>query len=90
MLLGLYFYSLLGVIAARGTVSLIMFVLSLLTARYLVGTNVVSELGHLWRAGAACSLMALFVLILRHELAGTHLNANSPDNAEPAWMVPVF
>lgn len=55
MLLGLYFYSLLGVIAALGTVSLIMFVLSLLTARYLVGTNVVSELGHLWRVGAACS-----------------------------------
>jgi hypothetical protein len=52
-----------------------MFVLSLLTAPYLVGTNVVSELGHLWRVGAACSLMALFVLILRHELAGTHLNA---------------
>jgi O-antigen/teichoic acid export membrane protein len=74
MLLGLYFYSLLGVIAARGAVSVIMFVLSLLTARYLIGTNVVSELGHLWKVAAACSLMAIFVLMLRHELAGKHLN----------------
>ncbi|SDT58290.1 lipopolysaccharide biosynthesis protein [Bradyrhizobium canariense] len=74
MLLGLYFYSLMGVIAARGAVSLIMFVLSLLTAKYLVGTNAAAEIGHLWKVGAACAVMALFVLILQREFAGHHLN----------------
>jgi PST family polysaccharide transporter len=72
--LGLYFYSVIGVIAARGAVSLIMFVLALLTARHLAGVKAASELRNLWKVVAACSLMALLVLILRHELAGKHLN----------------
>jgi O-antigen/teichoic acid export membrane protein len=75
MSLGLYFYSLMGVIAARGIVSLILFFLSLHAARHLVGTHAASELAHLWRVGASCVLMAVLVIMLRHELAGQHLNA---------------
>ncbi len=75
MSLGLYFYSLMGVIAARGAVSLILFVLSLLAARHLIGAKVASEVGQFWKIAAACSLMALFVLLLQHELTGKHLNA---------------
>jgi hypothetical protein len=70
----LYFYSLMGVIAARGAVSLIMFILSLLAARYLTGVNAASEVANLWRVAAACSVMALLVLILRYELTGKDLN----------------
>lgn len=72
--LGLYFYSLMGVIAARGAVSLIMFVLSLLAARYLVGIKAASEVANLWKVAAACCVMAILVLVLRHELAGKDLN----------------
>jgi O-antigen/teichoic acid export membrane protein len=71
---GLYFYSLMGVIAARVVMSLIMFVFSLLAAQYLIGTRVASELRNLWKVGAACAAMAVLVLILRHELAGNGLN----------------
>jgi O-antigen/teichoic acid export membrane protein len=73
--LGLYFYSLIGVIAARVAMSVIMFILSLLSARYLIGIRVASELGNLWKVGVACAAMAFLVLILRHELAGRDLNA---------------
>jgi O-antigen/teichoic acid export membrane protein len=73
--LGIYFYSLMGVIAARGTMSVIMFILSLLTAQYMVGTRVISELANLWKVAAACTAMALLVLTLRYEISGTHLNA---------------
>jgi PST family polysaccharide transporter len=73
--LGIYFYSLMGVIAARGTMSVIMFILSLLTAQYMVGTRVMSELANLWKVAAACAAMALLVLTLRYEISGTHLNA---------------
>jgi O-antigen/teichoic acid export membrane protein len=66
--LGIYFYSTMGVIAARGAMSLIWFVLSLLTARYLVGTKIPSELGNLWQVAVACAAMAASVLLLRHGL----------------------
>ena len=72
--MGLYFYSLPGVIASRGAISAIMFVFSLLTARYLIGIRVASEIGNLCKVGAACAAMALLVFILRRELAGTNLN----------------
>jgi O-antigen/teichoic acid export membrane protein len=72
--LGIYFYSLMGVVVARGVMSLIWFILSLLSAQYLVGTKVFSELGNLWQVAAACAVMALSVLALRHGLSGTHLN----------------
>jgi PST family polysaccharide transporter len=63
-----------GVVAARVAMSLLMFILSLLAARYLIGTRVASEVRNLWQVGAACAAMASLVLILRHELAGNHLN----------------
>jgi PST family polysaccharide transporter len=72
--LGVYFYSLMGVVAARLAMSVIWFVLSLLTARHLVGTKLTSEIGNLWKVAAACAAMAILDLILRHELAGTALN----------------
>jgi O-antigen/teichoic acid export membrane protein len=74
MSLGLHFYSLMGVIAARGIVSVILFILSLRAARDLVGTHAASEVAHLWRVGASCALMAVLVIMLRHELIGHHLN----------------
>jgi len=73
--LGLYFYSLPGVIVSRGAISLIMFIFSLLAARYLIGIKVVSEVANLWKVAAAGAAMAVFVLILRHELTGMDLNA---------------
>jgi O-antigen/teichoic acid export membrane protein len=72
--LGVYFYSLMGVVVARLAMSLIWFVLSLLTARYLIGTKLASEIGNLWKVAAACSAMAVLVLMLRHQLAGAELN----------------
>jgi O-antigen/teichoic acid export membrane protein len=72
--MGLYFYSLAGVIASRGAISVIMFIFSLLTARYLIGIRVASEIGNLCKVAAACAAMALLVFILRRELAGTDLN----------------
>jgi len=72
---GLYFYSLTGVIAARVAMSLIMFILSLLAARYLIDAKVASGVGNLWKVAAACTAMALLVLMLRYELAGANLNA---------------
>jgi O-antigen/teichoic acid export membrane protein len=72
---GFYFYSVMGVIAARLGVSLIMFVLSLLTARHLIGVTLASVLGSLWKVGAACAAMALAVLMLRAGLAGRELNS---------------
>jgi O-antigen/teichoic acid export membrane protein len=69
MSLGLYFYSVMGVIAARGIVSVILFILSLGAARHLVGAHVAVEVANLWKVGAACALMAVLVIMLRHELA---------------------
>ena len=72
--LGLYFYSVMGVIAARVAMSAIMFALSLMAARYLVGTRVAAEALNLWKVAAACASMALFVLTTRHYLTDRNLN----------------
>jgi O-antigen/teichoic acid export membrane protein len=72
---GLYFYSLMGAVAARGAVSAIMFFAALFTARKLAGINMVFEVANLWRVAVASALMALLVLLLRHQLDGTNLNA---------------
>jgi O-antigen/teichoic acid export membrane protein len=74
MSLGVYFYSLMGIIAARGAMSLVMFILALLTAQYLAGVDATSELRNLWRVAAASAVMALSVLVLRHQLTDSHLN----------------
>jgi PST family polysaccharide transporter len=72
---GLYFYSLMGAVAARGAVSAIMFFAALFTARKLAGIDVAFEVANLWRVAVASALMALLVLLLRHQLDGTNLNA---------------
>jgi len=72
--LGLYFYSLMGVVAARGAVSIIMFFAVLATARKLTGISMAVEVRNLWKVGASCAVMALLVLLLRHEIAG-NINA---------------
>lgn len=88
--LGFYFYSLMGVIAGRAAVSLILFVLSLLTARDLVGTNAAAEVAHLCRVGAACAVMAVFVILLRHEVAGMQLNTGFELGATAAVGASVY
>jgi O-antigen/teichoic acid export membrane protein len=72
--IGLYFYSLMGAVAARGIVSIIMFVAALATARTLIGISMAVEVRNLWKVGASCAAMAFLVLLLRHELAG-NINA---------------
>lgn len=75
MVLGFYFYSLAGVVAARGAVSLIMFVISLIGARQLVGTSVASEAANLWQIAAACAVMTVLVIGLRYKLPEIHMAA---------------
>ena len=73
MSLGLYFYSVMGVIAARGIVSVILFILSLRAAQQLVGAHAAAEVANLWKVAASCALMAVLVMMLRHELAEQNL-----------------
>jgi PST family polysaccharide transporter len=68
--LGLYYYSLIGAIAARGMISLIMFALTLFSARRLAAIKLKSEAANLAKTMAACSIMALVALIVRYEIAG--------------------
>src|SRR5207245_845848 len=75
MSLGFYLYSVIGVVAARGIVSLILFVLSLVAARHLIGTNAAWEAANLWRVAAACAIMTILALWLRHGLVAMHLAA---------------
>ena len=75
VLAGLYLYSLMGVIIARVAISLIMFIVSLVAAQYLIGARVLSELIGLWKTAAACAAMAVLVLMMRHQLYGSDLNA---------------
>jgi O-antigen/teichoic acid export membrane protein len=72
--LGFYFYSLMGVVAARGAVSLIMFGLSLLAARRLVGTSAAHQISNLWRVAASCAVMTVVVLALKYQLAREGFN----------------
>ena len=67
---GLYFYSLMGVVAASGAISIIMFVFALATARTLIGISMAAEVRNLWKVGASCAVMAFLVLFLRHQFAG--------------------
>jgi O-antigen/teichoic acid export membrane protein len=71
---GVYFYSLMGAVAARGAVSVIMFFAALLTARKLAGINMAFEVANQWRVAVSCAAMALLVLLLRHQLDGSNLN----------------
>ena len=71
---GLYFFSIMGAVFARVAISAIMFVLIFTTAWQLTGFNVANEAFKLARVGVAGATMALMVFVMRHELAGQHLN----------------
>jgi O-antigen/teichoic acid export membrane protein len=71
--LGLYYFSIMGAVAARGAVSVIMFMATLFTAKSLAGVSIAVEIRNLWRAAGSCLIMALFVLLLRHQLDGIHV-----------------
>jgi O-antigen/teichoic acid export membrane protein len=73
--LGVYFYSLIGVVFARAAMSLILFVVALLTVRHLAGIRISTQAGNLWRVAAACAAMAAAVLMLRHELSSAVTNS---------------
>jgi PST family polysaccharide transporter len=67
---GLAYFSLMGAIAARGLISLIMFALTLLNASRMAGIELRKEIASLARVGAACAAMAIPVMFFRHETAG--------------------
>jgi O-antigen/teichoic acid export membrane protein len=71
---GVYFYSVIGAVAARGAVSVIMFLAALLTARKVAGLNMVFEVVNQWKVAVSCAAMAILVLFLRHQLDGTNLS----------------
>jgi O-antigen/teichoic acid export membrane protein len=75
VLLGLYFYSVMGVIIARVAMSLIMCILSMLSARSMIGTKLSSQVINLWKVAAACAAMAALVLMMRHGLQGRDISA---------------
>lgn len=71
---GLYLFSLMGAIGARGAASLILFISSLLYARMLIDVSVSAQLSNLWKIAAASTVMTLLVLLLRFNLAGRNVN----------------
>ena len=71
--LGYYAYSLMGVVAARCGVAVMMFFVVLLTARKILGVSPLSQLASIGRVALASGAMAVFVLVLRHQLAGWRL-----------------
>jgi PST family polysaccharide transporter len=72
--LGYTLYQLPGVLAARGAVSAIMFVVVLLTARKITGIAAVAQLTNLWRVALSSAVMAALVTLLLGELATVNLN----------------
>jgi PST family polysaccharide transporter len=72
---GLYFFSVIGVMVARGLISVVMFAFYLLYARGLAGVTLSAQLANLWKVAVASVAMAAAVLVLRHALAPLELNA---------------
>ena len=72
--IGLYYYSIWGAIAARGLVSFIMFVVSLVSSRHLARVSIASQLVNLWEITLASTAMAVTILVLRDFSAGWHLS----------------
>jgi O-antigen/teichoic acid export membrane protein len=70
---GVYFYSVIGAVAARGAVSVIMFLAALLTARKVAGINMAFEVANQWRVVVSSAVMAILVLFLRHQLDSSNL-----------------
>jgi hypothetical protein len=62
-----------GAVAARGAVSVIMFIAALLTGRKVAGINMAFEVANLWRVTVSCAAMAFVVLFLRHQLDGRNV-----------------
>jgi hypothetical protein len=54
--------------------SFIIFILSMLFARSMVGATLPSQLINLWRVAAACVTMAVVVMIMRYGLQGRDVN----------------
>ena len=72
--IGLYYYSIWGAIAARGLVSVIIFVASLLSSRKLAHAGIAAQLANLWEVALASTAMAVAILVLRDLSAGWHLS----------------
>jgi PST family polysaccharide transporter len=70
---GLYFYSLMGVLYAGVAIALIMFVVTMISARSLLGATLASQIGNLWQVATACVAMTVSVLVVRHGLQGRDL-----------------
>lgn len=62
---GLYWFSLMGAVFARGVASVIMFIVALVIAKEVAGISIRRELGNLWRPTLACAVMAAVVHLLR-------------------------
>jgi O-antigen/teichoic acid export membrane protein len=71
---GLYLGSILGVIAARGTVSIIMFVAAVFLARNLVGVSIRSQINNLREVVVAAIAMMTAVVLLRYYSGGITTN----------------
>lgn len=65
---GYYSFSLMGAVAGRGAVAVIMFAMVLVTISKMLGLSVLSQLASIWRVALASAVMAVLVLLLRHEL----------------------
>lgn len=72
--LGYYLFSVLGIIAARGAISVLMFTFSMVCARGLIGIGLRPQLLNLRKIAVAATTMSVVVLLLRHELAGFGLH----------------
>ena len=63
--LGLWWAGVMGVIVARGMLALVLFALSLLAVRRLIGASLSSQLVNLWKVAIAGAAMSAAVLGLR-------------------------
>lgn len=73
--LGIYFYSIWGVIVARGIGGFIMFGVAMIYARNNIGVSVVAQLRNLSEVAAASAAMALSMTMLAHYLQTLGLGA---------------
>ncbi len=65
---GLYWFSLMGAVMARGAVSVIMFIVTLVLAKEVAGIQILRELRNLSQPFVACVVMAAVVLVLRMQV----------------------
>lgn len=72
--LGLYYFSVIGAIAGRGVVSIIMYFAYLLAVREMVGIGFIEQAANLWRVAASCCVMALLVIFVRNQLSDVKID----------------